>query len=140
MSRFGRVGDNRVVSSEDVGDSGALGALLPERVGLFVRLAAKPGMRPVVLDALNRYADKLRSEPATELFVIALDPDDGDVVWLYEWFTSEEGLEAHRSSEPFTELVSEIPDLLETPPGLLRIDPLRLHLRTAMLTENPVDG
>lgn len=127
--------------SDSGNDGGAMhGALLPGRVGLFVRLAAKPGMRPVVLDALNRYADTLRSEPATELFVIALDPDDGDVVWLYEWFTSEEGLEAHRNSEPFTDLIAEIPGMLETPPGLLRIDPLRLQLRPAILAENPVDS
>lgn len=114
------------------------GALLPGRVGLFVRLATHPGMRPSVLDALNRYADLLRSEPDTELFVIALDPEDDDVVWLYEWFSSEEGLDAHRQSQPFTDLIAEIPDLLASPPGLLRIDPLRLHMQTAMLNENPV--
>jgi quinol monooxygenase YgiN len=113
-------------------------ALLPGRVGLFVRLAAKPGARTGLLDALHRYADRLSAEPHTEAFVIALDPEDQDVVWLYEWFTDEAGLEAHRLSEPFTELVTEIPDLLDTPPGLLRIDPLRLRLQTAMLDDSVV--
>lgn len=60
------------------------------------------------------------------------------MVWLYEWFTDEAGLEAHRLSEPFTELVTEIPELLAAPPGLLRIDPLRLHLQTAMLDDTVV--
>ncbi|MGA9148217.1 MAG: antibiotic biosynthesis monooxygenase family protein [Candidatus Nanopelagicales bacterium] len=114
------------------------GALLPGRVGLFVRLSANPGGRTGLLDALHRYADRLALEPNTEAFVIALDPDDEDVVWLYEWFTDEAGLEAHRLSEPFVELVTEIPELLASPPGLLRIDPLRLHLQTAMLDDTVV--
>jgi quinol monooxygenase YgiN len=109
--------------------------LLPGRVGLFVRLAATPGARPALLDALHRYADSLTDEPNTEAFVIALDPDDANVVWLYEWFTDEAGLEAHRQSEPFASLVAEIPNLLETPPGLLRIDPLRLHMNTGSLDD-----
>lgn len=110
-------------------------ALLPGRVGLFVRLAAHPGGRPGLLDALHRYADQLSAEPDTEVFVIALDPDDEDIVWLYEWFTNEKALEHHRTSAPFTELVGEIPELLAAPPGLLRIDPLRLHMRTAVLDD-----
>lgn len=110
-------------------------ALLPGRVGLFVRLQAHPHGRALVLDALHRYADQLRDEPTTELFVIALDPDDEDIVWLYEWFTDESGLEQHRASRPFADLIAEIPDLLATPPGLLRIDPLRLHMQTTVLDD-----
>ncbi|MEI2729725.1 MAG: antibiotic biosynthesis monooxygenase [Candidatus Nanopelagicales bacterium] len=126
------------MTDESAGDDQMRGALLPGRVGLFVRLSANPGGRTGLLDALHRYADRLASEPNTEAFVIALDPDDEDVVWLYEWFTDEAGLEAHRLSEPFTELVTEIPELLAAPPGLLRIDPLRLHLQTAMLDDTVV--
>lgn len=111
-------------------------ALLPGRVGLFVRLAAHPGGRTGLLDALNTYADQIAVEPNTEAFVIALDPEDEDIVWLYEWFTDEAALEAHRLSEPFTELVAAIPDMLAAPPGLLRIDPLRVDLQTAVLDEN----
>ena len=110
-------------------------ALLPGRVGLFVRLAAKPGGRALVLDALHRYTDELNHEPTTEVLVIALDPDDEDIVWVYEWFTNEAALEQHRTTKPFSDLIAEIPDLLATPPGLLRIDPLRLHMQTAILDD-----
>lgn len=110
-------------------------ALLPGRVGLFVRLQAHPGGRALVLDALHRYADQLKDEPTTELFVIALDPDDDDIVWLYEWFSDESGLEEHRGSQAFADLIGEIPDLLASPPGLLRIDPLRLHMQTHVLDD-----
>ena len=77
------------MTDESAGDDQMRGALLPGRVGLFVRLSANPGGRTGLLDALHRYADRLASEPNTEAFVIALDPDDEDVVWLYEWFTDE---------------------------------------------------
>ena len=110
-------------------------ALLPNRVGLFVRLEANPGARPALLDALHRYTDKLIQEPDTELFLISLDPENEDVVWLYEWFPNEESLKKHQSAENFANLVNEVPDLLATPPGLLRVDPLRVHMKTAFLDD-----
>ncbi|MFZ1362457.1 MAG: antibiotic biosynthesis monooxygenase [Candidatus Nanopelagicales bacterium] len=110
-------------------------ALLPGRVGLFVRLEANPGARAALLDALHRYTDQLAEEPDTELFLISLDPDNEDVVWLYEWFPDEEGLKRHQTAETFATLVNEVPDLLATPPGLLRVDPLRVHMKTAFLDD-----
>lgn len=121
-------------------ESDAVSALLPGRVGLFVRLSSHPGGRPGLLDALHRYADQLGDEPTTEAFIIALDPDDEDIVWLYEWFTDEDALNAHRGSAPFADLVGEIPELLAAPPGLLRIDPLRLHMQPAVLNDAALDG
>lgn len=110
-------------------------ALLPGRVGLFVRLEANPGARPALLDALHRYTDQLVEEPDTELFLISLDPDNEDVVWLYEWFPDEEGLKRHQTAETFATLVNEVPDLLASPPGLLRVDPLRVHMKTAFFDD-----
>lgn len=111
-------------------------ALLPGRVGLFVRLQANPGARAGLLDALHRFADQLDADPAAELFVIALDPEDDDVVWVYEWFTDEQSLETHRATPSFVELVNEVPALLAAPPGMLRIDPLRLTMQPAIFDEH----
>ena len=102
--------------------------LLPERVGLFVRLKALPGGRAAVLDALHTYVDRLGEEPGTEGFVVSIDPTDGDMVWLHEWFRDEQALDDHRSSEAFADLVTTISDRLAGPAGLLRVDPLRLHV------------
>ena len=117
----------------EVPDDSAITSFLPGRVGLFVRLAANPGGRPGLLDALNRYADQLADQTHIEAFVIALDPDDQDIVWVYEWFTDEDALNHHRTTTPFANLINEIPELLASPPGLLRIDPLRVHLQSAIL-------
>lgn len=110
-------------------------ALLPGRVGIVVRLAAKSGGRFALLDAVNQYVDELGAEPYTEAFVIATDPADEDVVWLFEWFGSDSGLDKHRETDSFSELVGRLPELLADPPGILRIDPLRLHLRSAALDD-----
>ncbi len=112
-----------------------LTALLPGRVGIVVRLAAKPGGRSALLDAINQYVDELDQEPHTEAFVIATDPADEDVVWLFEWFLNEAGLDQHRETDSFTALVGRLANLLATPPGILRVDPLRLHLRSAAMDD-----
>jgi len=106
---------------------------LPGRVGLMVRLPGRPGGRPALLDAINRFADELRATPGTEAFVISIDPTDDDVVWLHEWFVDETALEAHRTTDAFHDLMSEMPALLGSSPALMRIDPLRVDLSNELL-------
>lgn len=118
---------------------GPVGALLPGRVGLFVRLVCKPGGRTAVLDAMNRYMDALAGEPGTEAFIVAVDPDEDDIVWLYEWFRDPDALDAHRASAPFHEMMRELPAALAAPPALIRIDPLRMHLQRSVAEGRTVD-
>jgi len=106
-----------------------LDALLPGRLGVVVRLVSQPGGRLALLDAVNRYADNLEAEPGTEAFVVSLDPDDKDVAWLVEWFTSSKAFEDHRGALAFAEFMKELPGLLIQPPGILRIDPLRMFIQ-----------
>jgi len=116
------------VSQSPPGAQAPLARLLPGRVGLFLRLQGRPGLRPALLDTLHSYVDRLREEPGTEAFLVGLDPEDADVVWLYEWFRDEDALEEHRRAPAFSEMVLAMPGLLAAPAGLLRVDPLRLHL------------
>ena len=111
-------------------------ALLPGRVGLLVRLSASPGRRAALLDSLNRYSDGLSEEPGTEMFIVHVDPDDENVVWLYEVFRDAEAQEQHRAADGFARLMTEIPDLLASPPGILRLDPLRMSLQEGVLHED----
>jgi quinol monooxygenase YgiN len=108
-------------------------AMLPGRLGLVVRLVAQPGGRLALLDAVNRYADKLEDEPGTEAFVVSLDPDDQDVTWLVEWFSSQNAFEEHRKAKGFEVLMQELPNLLSQPPGILRIDPLRMFVQRELI-------
>ena len=110
-------------------------ALLPGRRSLMVRLTANEGMRPALLDMLNTYADGLAEEPGTEVFVVSMDPEDANIVWLYEIFADEEAENAHRASEGFARLMAEMPELLNGQPAVLRTVPLRMSLQEDMLHE-----
>jgi len=114
-------------------------ALLPGRVGLFVRLVCKAGARTAALDITNRYIDGLAGEPGTEAFIVAVDPNEADILWLYEWFTDDDALTAHRSSAAFHEMMAELPGVLSAPPALIRVDPLRMHLQRTVAEGRTVD-
>lgn len=111
-------------------------ALLPGRKGMVVRLTAKAGMRPALLDTLNTYADGLAEEPGTEVYLLSTDPDDANLVWLFEVFKDEDAENEHRSSTGFATMITSLNDLLEAPPAILRMDPLRLVMQETLLEED----
>jgi len=126
----GREGACRTL--DPVSDSQPIDAVLLGRIGMLVRIPTLPGMRAAALDSLNRYIDDLDQEPGTEAFLVCVDPDDADVVWLYEWFTDEAALEQHRSAPLFHRLMTELPGIVGENPGIMRIDPLRLRMSAAV--------
>ena len=65
-----------------------------------------------------------------------LDPDDANVVWLYEIFHDDEAQNEHRAAEGFAQLMTELPDVLGAPPAILRLDPLRMSLQEQVLSED----
>ena len=103
---------------------------------MLVRLTASEGMRPALLDALHRYSDGLEEEPGTEVFVVHVDPDDANIVWLYEIFRDDDAQNDHRAAEGFAQLMTELPDVLGAPPAILRLDPLRMSLQEQLLSED----
>lgn len=110
--------------------------VLPGRIGRMVRLIAKPGMRPALLDLVHRYTDRLDiDEPRTEMFVVNVDPDQADVVWLFEWFADEDAEVEHRSSEAFAAFTSEMPSVLASPPAVVSLEPLRMHLTNSVIAQ-----
>jgi len=111
-------------------------SLTPGRRGMLVRLTASEGMRPALLDAIHRYSDGLEEEPGTELFIVHLDPDDANIVWLYEIFRDDDAQEEHRAADGFAQLMTELPDVLGAPPAILRLDPLRMSLQEQVLSED----
>ena len=110
--------------------------LLPGRRNLLVRLNVKDGLRPALLELLNTYTDGLSEEPGTEMFIVHVDPEDENVVWLYEVFRDAAAQDSHRAAEGFARLMTEIPDLLAAPPGVLRLDPLRMSMQEGVLAED----
>ena len=111
-------------------------ALLPGRRSILVRLTCQNGMRPAMLDVVNTYADGRAEEPGTEIFVVSLDAENSSIVWLYEVFRDDEAEEAHRASAGFARMMTTMPELLASPPALLRMEPLRMALQEGVLAED----
>lgn len=110
--------------------------LLPGRRSLLVRLTCKDGQRPLLLEILNTYADGLAEEPGTEVYMVSLDPDDANLIWLFEVFKDEDAEEAHRSSPGFAQMTSAMSNQLGAPPAVLRMDPLRMVMQESVLSED----
>ena len=111
--------------------------VLPGRIGRLVRLVARPGMRPALLDLVHRYTDRLDSdEPHTELFVVNIDPEQAEVVWLLEWFADEQAEVEHRSSAAFAAFTSEMPQVLAAPPAVVSMEPLRMHMTQSVISQD----
>ena len=110
-----------------------LEVFLPGRFGMLVRITCQQGMRPLLLETLNTYTDGLAEEPGTEIFVVSLDPDNENIVWLYEVFKDQQAQIAHQSAAGFARMIESMSQLLAEPPGILRFDPLRLSLHQEVL-------
>ncbi len=110
--------------------------ILAGRRCMLVRLTSEDGKRAALLDMLNTYTDGLAEEPGTEVFMVSLDPEDPNIVWLYEIFKDEDAENAHRASSGFAMLMEHMPPLLDGPPAVLRMEPLRLSMQDAVLTED----
>ncbi len=110
--------------------------LLPGRQGLLVRLTCKEGMRAAMLDRLNAYADGLAEEPGTEMYLVSVDPENANLVWLYEIFRDADAQNEHRAATGFADLMGELPDLLDGPPAVLAMEPLRMSVQDHLLTED----
>ena len=93
-------------------------------------------MRAALLDEVNAYTDGLSEEPGTEVFMVSTDPTAESTVWLLEVFRDADAETAHRASDGFARLMRAIPDILEDPPAVLRMDPLRLSLQEQVLVED----
>ena len=116
-------------------DPDRLQSIVTGRMGMLVRLTSAPGGRAALLDALHRYADGLAEEPGTEAYIVHIDPDDADVVWLYEIFRDSDAQREHQQASGFARLMEELTEVLAAPPGVLRLDPVRMSLQQTILTE-----
>jgi len=93
-------------------------------------------MRPALLDVLNKYVDRLDEEPGTELYTLSIDPDSDNLVWLYEVFANDEAQLEHQQAPALSDLIPAMQELLDEPPAILRMSPLRMSLQETILTDD----
>jgi quinol monooxygenase YgiN len=91
--------------------------------GAVLQMTALPGKREELVRVLTNYAATLDGEPGTTLFAAAADPNDEDVVWVWEEFANVAAVQQHFEHDFFRALQLELGDLLAEPAGVRPLIP-----------------
>jgi quinol monooxygenase YgiN len=96
------------------------------RVGLYVRLEAKPGQEDAVAAFLKSALPIVEREPATlTWYAMRLGPTS---FGIYDTFPDDQGREAHLAGQVAAALMQKAPELLASPPVIQKIDILAAKL------------
>ncbi|HEY7048197.1 MAG TPA: antibiotic biosynthesis monooxygenase [Jatrophihabitantaceae bacterium] len=91
--------------------------------GALLQLTAQDGKRDELLRVLTNYVHTLDGEPGTTLFAAAADPNDDDLVWVWEEFADSESVQQHFEHDFFRALQLELADLLAAPVAVRPLAP-----------------
>jgi len=96
------------------------------RVGLFVRLEAKPGKEAEVASFLEGGLALVEQEPATATWYgIKLGPS---TFGIFDTFADDAGRQAHLSGKVAAALMAKAPELFAKPPSIEKVDVLASKL------------
>jgi quinol monooxygenase YgiN len=96
------------------------------RVGLYVRLEAKPGQEDAVAAFLKSALPIVEREPATMTwYAMRLGPT---TFGIYDTFPDDQGREAHLAGQVAAALMQKAPELLASEPVIQKIDILAAKL------------
>jgi quinol monooxygenase YgiN/mannose-6-phosphate isomerase-like protein (cupin superfamily) len=93
------------------------------RVGRYVKITAKTGQGDALAERLREVAQGLSATPGCELYVINRAPEEPEVVWVTEVWSSQEQLDASLESDEAKAAIGEVMALIE---GTERTDVLPL--------------
>ena len=96
------------------------------RVGLYVRLEAKPGQEAAVAEFLKSALPIVEREPATlTWYALRMGPT---TFGIYDTFPDDQGREAHLAGQVAAALMQKAPELLASPPVIQKIEVLAAKL------------
>ena len=96
------------------------------KVGLFVRLEAKPGKEAEVASFLEGGLSIVEQEPATVAwFAIRMGPS---TFGIFDAFPDDSGRDAHLAGRVAAALKAKAPELLAQPPSIEKVDVLAAKL------------
>jgi quinol monooxygenase YgiN len=96
------------------------------RVGLYVRLEAKPGQEAAVAEFLKSALPIVEREPATlTWYAMRMGPS---TFGIYDTFPDDQGREAHLAGQVAAALMQKAPELLAGPPSIQKIEVLAAKL------------
>ncbi|MAU21897.1 MAG: autoinducer-2 (AI-2) modifying protein LsrG [Martelella sp.] len=81
----------------------------------LVSIEVKPGHAAEFVEAFRINYEGTRNEPGNVRFDVLRDPENENSFLIYEVFTSEEAVDAHRKTEHYQECVRLIDPILARP-------------------------
>ena len=104
--------------------------------GALLQLTAHDGQRDELLRVLGNYLNTLdEGEPGTTLVSVASDPNDENLVWVWEVFADAEAVQAHFEHDFFRALQLELADLLAEPVAVRPLAPVAHHTGSGVSAE-----
>ena len=94
------------------------------RFGFVGSFTAQPGQGDALVEVLLQAAQALEANRDCELYVVSRSPDDADVVWVTEVWTSPEAHEASLAEEAVLELISRARPLIAGIGARLELSPM----------------
>jgi quinol monooxygenase YgiN len=104
--------------------------------GALLQLTARENQREELLRVLGNYLRTLETgEPGTTLLSVAADPNDEQLVWVWEEFADADAVQAHFQHDFFRALQLEFADLLAEPVAVRPLAPIARHVGDGVSAE-----
>ena len=94
------------------------------KVALAVKLPAASGKGNELAAAMGEALDEVQKESGTRYYILHADPNEADVLYMYEMYESQDALNEHMGSEAFKALGPAIGPFLGGRPDLKFVAPL----------------
>jgi quinol monooxygenase YgiN len=103
--------------------------------GALLQMTAQDGKRDELMRVLTNYVNTLDGEPGTALFAAAADPNNADMVWVWEEFADSEAVRDHFQHDFFRALQLELADLLAEPVAVRPLAPFTRRVNPGVAAE-----
>jgi quinol monooxygenase YgiN len=103
--------------------------------GALLQMTAQEGKRDELMRVLTNYVNTLDGEPGTTLFAAAADPNDDDLVWVWEEFADSAAIRDHFEHDFFRALQLELADLLTGPVAVRPLAPFTRRVNPEVTAE-----
>ncbi len=96
---------------------------MTQSFGAVLQMTTHPGQREDAMRILTNYAGTLDGEPGTLLFAAAADPNDENMIWVWEEFADGDAVQQHFEHDFFRALQFELSELLAEPAAVRPLAP-----------------
>jgi quinol monooxygenase YgiN len=109
----------------DIAAGGAgSGGVDMSKVSVWVKLDLQPGKRDEAIAIIQEALQAVESEDGTELYLLHVDPNDENVLYFYEKYTSGDALAAHAGADWFKAFGPKLGPVLAGRPDMKIVNPV----------------